>query len=157
MKKNILISFISILVFSTSCSKDDSLTSVTFEKQLEIDITRIEEYLDANNIEAEIHDSGIRFVTIQEGSGRNPISSNNVEVKYKGTLLNGTVFDENADGITFPLSSLISAWQIMIPEMNEGGKMTIYAPSVYCYGPRSQGSIPAFSSLIFEIELVSIN
>lgn len=135
------------------CKKDDGLSA---QEQFEIDLEMIDAYLDENDIQADVHESGIRYVTNVEGGGISPGVTDNVTVKYKGTLFDGTVFDQNPS-ISFNLSGLIPAWQIMIPEMNVGGKITMYAPSGYCYGTRGSGSIPPNTNLIFEVELLSVN
>jgi FKBP-type peptidyl-prolyl cis-trans isomerase len=84
-----------------------------------------------------------------------PTICSNVVVKYKGTLTNGTKFDENTTGISFPLSNLIIGWQEGIPLISIGGKITLYLPPSLGYGAVAQQNIPANSILIFDIELVS--
>lgn len=128
----------------------------SFEEQLAIDTEIIDTYLTLNRIDAETHESGIRYVTTVEGDGISPTADDNIQIKYKGTYMDDTVFDESTVGATFPLSGLIDAWKIMLPIMKEGGEMIIYAPSGYCYGPNNVGTIPPNSILIFEIELVAI-
>jgi len=125
--------------------------------QLDADISIIDELLLEKSINAEINESGIRYVTLTEGSGNSPISTSLVTVKYKGIFLDGKVFDQNTLGVQFPLSNLIEAWKIMVPTMKEGGKIKIYAPSKFCYGTQGNSSIPPNTSLVFEIELVSFN
>ena len=160
MKRNVFYFLLLSIICLCSCESNDNtistLKAVPFEEQLDIDILAIEAYLNSNSIVTETHNSGIRFVTTEEGQGPNPSNNNMVKVKYKGQLLDGTVFDENSDGVSFVLEGLIVAWQLMIPEMKEGGKMTIYAPSVYCYGFNGRGSIPSNANLIFDIELISV-
>lgn len=157
MKKSItLLSIFAISIFM-SCKNDDGAV-LTFDEQLAIDIEKIDEYLDNNNITAEEDESGIRFVVERTGDGESPTASQSVIVKYKGSLLNGNQFDANELGINFDLSTLIESWRIMVPQMKEGGKITFYAPSGYCYGrigSSSQG-IPPNATLIFEVELVSL-
>jgi len=148
---------ISIVFLGISISCDTSFpTPVSFEDQLAIDLELIDEFLSENEIVAEKHESSIRFLLTEEGTGDNPRGTDDVKVKYTASLLNGQVVDSSEDGVTFQLSRLILAWQIMIPTMNEGGKMTIYAPSVYSYGNQGQGQIPPNANIIFDIELVEI-
>ncbi|MEQ8903758.1 FKBP-type peptidyl-prolyl cis-trans isomerase [Ekhidna sp.] len=126
------------------------------EDQLVVDESIIDEYLLEKNIEAEVHPSGIRYAVEEEGSGSSPTSQDDVQVKYIGRLLNDYVFDSNEIGVVFSLPNLIEAWQIMIPEMKEGGKIIIYSPSKYCYGTEGTQTIPPNAILVFEIELISI-
>lgn len=150
--KKLYIILVGLFVFA--CGDDDTVSA---EEQFSIDTELIDQYLMENDIDAKTHASGIRYVDDVVGGGISPTINDRVKVKYKGYLLDGTVFDENSQGFTFSLSRLIPAWQIMIPEMKVGGKMTIYAQSGYCYGTRGSGSIGPNESLIFEIELVSLN
>lgn len=129
---------------------------VNVEDQLGFDTELIDNYLVENEIEALQHESGIRYVVTEEGTGESPEANDVVNVKYEGRFLTGDVFDSNTSGVSFALANLIQAWKTMIPLMKEGGKMTIYAQSGYCYGIAGNGSIPANESLIFDIELVVV-
>lgn len=133
-------------LFSVSCSLED---------QGEVDQQKIEQYLADNSLQATRHESGIYYNISTPGTGANPSISSTVTVKYKGYLLNNNVFDQSVNGIQFPLSNLIPGWQIAIPLLKKGGKGTFYIPSQLGYGPSGQGSIPANSVLIFDIELVN--
>ena len=125
--------------------------------QAEKDQVLIEEYLADNNITAEDHESGLYYRIDNTGSGPMPTISDEVEVRYKGYLLDGTVFDQTQGNATieFPLSNLIPAWQIGIPLISSGGSIMLFCPSSLAYGNRRVGDIPANSVLIFEIDLVS--
>ncbi|MEO9871217.1 FKBP-type peptidyl-prolyl cis-trans isomerase [Ekhidna sp.] len=126
------------------------------EEQQSVDEAIIDEFLSESGIEAETHSSGIRFVTEVEGTGGTPASEDEVVVKYEGTVLSGAVFDSNDVGVQFALTNLIEAWQIMIPTMSEGGKIKIYTPSIYGYGPSGNQTIPPNTILVFEIELLEV-
>jgi FKBP-type peptidyl-prolyl cis-trans isomerase len=150
---------ISLIFVAISCSnKFDPLPpTLTFEEQLEADVERIDAYLAANDITAVEHESGIRYVMLVTGTGAAPTVTDDVKVKYEGRLFSGNVFDSNDTGITFNLTQLIEAWRITVPLLNEGGKMTVYAPSGYCYGTFGSGStIGPNANLIFDIELIEI-
>lgn len=135
-----------------SC-KDDSLTP---EEQLQADIAAIKDYLEANNLTADSTASGMRYIITKEGSGGHPSLQSSVTVRYKGYLLNGSVFDQTSgtQTVTFLLSNLIPGWQEGIPLLKRGGKGTFFLPSVLGYGPAGSGSIPPNTVLIFEIDLV---
>ncbi len=149
---------ISILFLGTtiSCLESSVTQPITFEDQLSKDLEIIDAYLAENEITAEVHSSDIRYVIDEEGTGDSPTATDSVKVIYEARLLEGNAVDSNVEGITFKLNQLILAWQIMIPLMSEGGKMTIYAPSVYCYGNVRRGAIPPNANLIFDIELVEV-
>lgn len=148
------------ITFLMSCGEDDPLS---FEAQLEKDIAEIEAYLDVNEIPAVEDDSGIFYVIESPGFGSSPTILNNVKITYEGRLFSGEVFDttegdpEREGGVVFNLGELIAAWQIMLPKLKEGGSMTIYAPSGYCYGRSAIGPLKANSNLIFEIDLLIVN
>jgi FKBP-type peptidyl-prolyl cis-trans isomerase len=138
----------SILLFSCS----------TKTNQPEIDDQLIKNYLVSKQLTATKDASGIYYITTTVGTGTAPTSASTVEVKYIGSLMNGTVFDQTATDktLTYALSGLIKGWQIGIPLMKVGGKATFYIPSGLGYGSRGIGSIPPNSVLIFDIELISV-
>jgi len=148
------------LALLLGCSTDNVLT---YEEQLKKDITTIDKYLEKNAIENVTEDiSGLRLVIHQAGSGLFPVPTSKLTVKYVGTLLNGSVFDEsnlNSSGLPqpfqTPLSGLIEGWQIAFYKyIAKGGKATLYVPSGLAYGRNAVGGVPANSNLIFEIELI---
>ncbi|MGK7392097.1 MAG: FKBP-type peptidyl-prolyl cis-trans isomerase [Candidatus Cyclobacteriaceae bacterium M2_1C_046] len=142
--------FSAMVVFS-SCDEDQT--------QLEQDIEAIDNYLAENNLDAEVHTSGLRYKIITMGAGESPTLARTVEVSYEGKLMSdGTVFDATPEGETrsFQLSQLIEGWRIGLPLIKEGGKIILYIPSTYGYGSYGTGTIPANSNLIFTIDLVSV-
>jgi FKBP-type peptidyl-prolyl cis-trans isomerase len=138
-----------ILVLS-SCLKENN--------QPEADDQLIVNYLSANKLTATKDPSGLYYIMNVAGTGTAPTATSTVEVKYKGSLINGTVFDQTASDKTFTyaLSGLILGWQIGIPLMKEGGKATLFIPSRLGYGSQNLGTIPPNSVLIFEIELIDV-
>lgn len=102
--------------------------------------------------------SGLQYEVITEGTGAVPTAADEVTVYYSGKLLDGTVFDATKPGspISFGLSGVIPGWTEGLQLMKEGGKNIFYIPSELAYGDRPIGPIPAGSTLIFEVELVSI-
>jgi len=104
--------------------------------------------------------SGIQYEVLREGTGARPTSpEDSVTVNYKGTLLNGTVFDNSYDRgqpITFPLNGVIKGWTEGVQLMNVGSKYKFYIPYTLAYGPSDYGPIPGGSMLIFEIELLDV-
>lgn len=103
--------------------------------------------------------SGLQYEIIKQGSGDKPTVANKVETHYHGTLLDGTIFDSSVDRgqpATFGLSQVIKGWTEILQLMPVGSKWRVYIPFDLAYGARAQGKIPAFSTLIFEIELLAI-
>lgn len=123
--------------------------------QFAADTIIIESYLTKNGINALVDSSGIRYTVNKTGSGPSPELGNIVDVAFEGRFLRGGVFDQSANS-TFSLSGLIQAWQIMIPQMEVGEKITIYAPSALCYGTQGNQGIPPNTVLSFDIELLGI-
>lgn len=104
-------------------------------------------------------ESGLQYKIIEQGAGVAPQPQDTVEVHYKGTLLDGTVFDSSYDrGETakFPLNAVIKGWSEGLTYLQEGGKIELFIPAELGYGSRGYGNIPANSTLIFEVELLKV-
>ncbi len=97
----------------------------------------------------------------ERGAGiSQPSLSSVVSVFYKGSLIDGTIFDstlENPYPEAMRLRELIVGWQIALQQMVVGDRWEIFIPYNVGYGDRGVDNIPAFSTLIFEIELVGVN
>ncbi|WP_407403659.1 FKBP-type peptidyl-prolyl cis-trans isomerase [Chryseobacterium sp.] len=106
--------------------------------------------------------SGLQYEVVQEGDGKTmPKASDIVQVKYTGKLLDGTVFDSTdkngGQPMDINLGSVIKGWTEGIQLMSKGAKYRFYIPSDLAYGDQGAGgAIPAGSTLIFDVELVSI-
>jgi len=124
-----------------------------------------EKFLEENkkNKDVVVLPSGLQYKIIKKGNGQKPSLEDNVLVHYKGTLLNGKEFDSsyNHDGgepITISLGNVIKGWQEAVTLMPVGSKWQIFVPPALAYGERANGpDITPFSTLIFDIELISIN
>lgn len=93
------------------------------------------------------------------GRGESPTAADTVTVNYEGTFIDGEVFDssfERGTPATFPLSGLITAWEMAIPQMRVGETIELAAPASLAYGPRGRGPIPGGATLVFKVELISI-
>ena len=105
--------------------------------------------------------SGLQYQVLTEGQGAKPVASDEVTVHYHGTLIDGTVFDSSVDRgqpATFPVGGVIQGWVEALQLMNVGSKYKLFIPSNLAYGERGAGgSIGPNETLIFEVELLSIN
>tara|TARA_B100001123_G_scaffold125867_2_gene146610 strand:+ start:1820 stop:2518 length:699 start_codon:yes stop_codon:yes gene_type:complete len=104
--------------------------------------------------------SGLQYKVIGAGSGNSPSATDKVTVHYRGTLLDGSEFDSSYkrnEPATFPLNGVIKGWTEGLQLMKTGGKWEFYIPAGLAYGDRDNVNIPAGSTLIFEVELLSIN
>jgi FKBP-type peptidyl-prolyl cis-trans isomerase FklB len=104
--------------------------------------------------------SGIQYKVIKEGNGESPSIDDTVVAHYRGTLIDGTVFDSSykrGEPATFPLSNVIQGWQEILPLMKVGSKWEVFIPSEMAYGAKGAGAnIGPNETLIFEIELKDI-
>ncbi len=103
--------------------------------------------------------SGLQYEVLKMGKGKKPIATDNVKVHYHGTLIDGTVFDSSVDRgepITFGLTQVIAGWTEALQLMPVGSKFKLYIPQQLGYGSQQAGSIPPYSTLIFEVELLGI-
>ncbi|MDX8409124.1 MAG: FKBP-type peptidyl-prolyl cis-trans isomerase [Mariprofundales bacterium] len=105
-------------------------------------------------------DSGLQYLILTEGDGATPKASDTVKVNYKGTLIDGTVFDSSYDRgepISFPLNGVIKGWTEGLQLTKVGGKIRLFLPSDLAYGKRGAGGkIGPDSTLIFDVELLGI-
>ena len=104
--------------------------------------------------------SGLQSQVLREGNGKSPKANDTVQCHYEGTLIDGTKFDSSYDRgqtATFPLNQVIAGWTEGLQLMKEGGKYRFFIPYELGYGERGAGaSIPPFSTLVFDVELVSV-
>ena len=104
--------------------------------------------------------SGLQYIVLKEGEGDKPKASSVVTVHYEGSLLNGKIFDSsykrNAPA-TFGVQQVIAGWTEALQLMTTGSKWRLFIPSSIGYGARGAGgSIPPYSTLIFDVELLSV-
>ena len=103
--------------------------------------------------------SGLQYKMIKEGKGPQPGPTSLVEVHYKGTLINGKEFDSsykrNQTAI-FGLHQVIPGWTEGLQLMKEGATYQFFIPSRLAYGNQASSSIPAGSTLIFQVELIKV-
>lgn len=103
--------------------------------------------------------SGLQYEILEAGDGAKPTVDDSVTTHYEGTLVDGTVFDssyERGQPATFPLKGVIRGWTEGLQLMKTGAKWKFFIPPNLAYGPQGRPSIPGNSTLIFIVELVSI-
>ncbi len=103
--------------------------------------------------------NGLQYKIIREGTGAKPKETDNVEVMYHGTLVDGTVFDsakERGEPVTFPVNGVIKGFAEALMLMNEGSLWKVYIPAELAYGDSATGGIKPNSVLIFEIDLLKV-
>lgn len=105
--------------------------------------------------------SGLQYKVITSGKGKSPQATDKVTVHYRGSLLDGTVFDESysrGEPIEYPANGFIKGWTEALQLMKEGDKWMLYIPSELAYGEAGApaAKIGPNSTLIFEIELLKV-
>ena len=104
--------------------------------------------------------SVLQYKILKKGKGKSPQATDSVSVNYRGTLVDGTEFDNSykrGQPATFPVNGVIRGWTEALQLMNEGSKWELVIPSELAYGPSGRPGIPPNSTLIFEVELISVN
>lgn len=105
--------------------------------------------------------SGLQYEVIKMGEGPKPSLNDQVTVHYEGRLLNGKVFDSSikrGQPATFGVTQVIQGWVEALQLMPTGSKWRLFVPYDLAYGERGAGQdIGPFETLVFEVELVSVN
>ena len=104
--------------------------------------------------------SGLQYVVLAPGKGKHPKITDMVTVHYRGTLTDGREFDSSytrGKTATLPLNRVVKGWSEGVQLLRPGGKIRLFIPPELAYGDRTIGQIAVGSTLIFEVELISIN
>ena len=135
------------------------MESVSSEKNL----AEGREFLEKNKVRKGVTttESGLQYEVLVEGDGPRPTDTDTVTVHYKGSLIDGTVFEssvERGEPATFAINQVIPGWTEVLKLMPVGSKWKVYLPTELAYGanPRQGGKIQPNMALIFEIELLGI-
>jgi len=102
---------------------------------------------------------GLQYLVLTNGTGATPSGSDKVSVNYKGTLIDGTEFDSSykrGQPSSFPVGGVIRGWTEALQKMSVGSKWKLFIPAELAYGENGRPGIPPNSTLIFEIELLSV-
>ncbi|AJA44205.1 FKBP-type peptidyl-prolyl cis-trans isomerase FklB [Frischella perrara] len=129
------------------------------EKAAQAGIDFLKENLTKDGVKST--ESGLQYSILKEGDGKIPAATDTVRVHYTGKLIDGTVFDssvERGQPAEFPVNGVIRGWVEALQLMPVGSKWRLYIPQELAYGSQGAGaSIPPFSTLIFDVELLAIN
>jgi FKBP-type peptidyl-prolyl cis-trans isomerase FkpA len=167
MKKIFALPAIALVVFA-SCSKKENTCGFTASTVVApvSEQQALQDSLTAHGIQATRDSVGFFYTINEPGSG--PTVANlcsTVAVFYKGSFLNGKIFDSTATGIPsiFQVGQVIPGWQKAIPLIAKGGDITLYIPPSLAYGTRNVVNpntgdtiIPANSNLVFRVALADI-
>jgi len=134
------------------------------QKQMEIaqqNLAAGEAFLAENKKNADVTEtaSGLQYKVLTKGTGVQPKATDSVVVHYRGTFIDGTEFDSSygrGEPMTISLQQVIPAWQEVVPMMPVGSKWQVFIPSKLGYGEMPSGPIAPNSTLIFDVELLSI-
>jgi FKBP-type peptidyl-prolyl cis-trans isomerase len=97
--------------------------------------------------------SGLQYKVLEAGEGGKPTDADVALVSYKGTLRDGTVFDQN-ERTPMPVSQVVPGFSEGLKQMQKGGKYRLWIRPELGYGARATGPIPANSLLVFDVELI---
>ena len=122
-----------------------------------LNLAKEKDFLAKNALKANVDTtaSGLQYTIIAAGADEKIQPQDTVWVNYKGTLLDGTVFDEN-DSTEFVANRVIRGWTEGLGLLGEGGKATLYIPAELAYGSRGNRNIEPNSTLIFDVEVLKV-
>jgi FKBP-type peptidyl-prolyl cis-trans isomerase FklB len=118
-------------------------------------------FLDSNKSQAGVVTlpSGLQYRVVKEGTGAKPALTDKVKVHYKGSLINGKVFDSSigrGEPLTIGVNEVIAGWTEALQLMPVGSKWELFIPSDLGYGDGGQGEIQPGATLLFDVELLEI-
>jgi formylglycine-generating enzyme required for sulfatase activity/serine/threonine protein kinase/FKBP-type peptidyl-prolyl cis-trans isomerase len=146
----------------TTAPREDATTAAP--SIAETNRTKEQRFLTANKTKEGIktRSSGLQYLILEDGKGKRPGVNDSVTIHYKGTLLNGQIFDDGAARPAPPkslsLKQVIPGWREALQLMKEGSTWRVFIPSDLAYGSRGtpNGAIGPNQMLIFEIELLKV-
>lgn len=145
--------------------KREAIKQEKDKKQEEINQANIKKSMEFLTINAtkdgvKTTSSGLQYKVLQEGNGEIATKDDEVEVKYEGKLIDGTIFDSsyerNPQTTKFRPTQVIKGWTEALTMMPEGSIWELYIPYTLAYGERGAGKIPPYSTLIFKVELIKV-
>lgn len=170
MRRDLIIKlFAPVLVVMVLFSCDDGSDNLDKEKELRL----LKQYLEANNITVEPESSGLYYIPSAEGGGTSPGINDWVVIRYTARLINDRIFDTTDESTAvsnniYSSSVLYGDKRMEIQQMGlmgvreglslmkEGGQATLIIPSFIGYGSEGMGSVPGYTTLVYDIELVKV-
>ena len=158
--KLVMGAILAIIVFSigfVACEREDEYTANLIKKEID----DREAYLKKMGIPIDTNmASGLYYFETKAGAGIQPVAGDKVKVHYIGKFLNGAIFDSSYDRnqpieFTLGVGKVIPGWDEAIALMKEGGTANLIIPSNLAYGATGYGSIPPYTTLIFDVELIN--
>lgn len=158
----------SMLTFEVKLDKIKNKEELMEEQKVMMELRKSEEaktiakYIADNNITAQPTATGLFYIEKVKGKGKQVVAGDTVMVNYKGMFMDGNMFDTSERAgkpVEFPIGvgAVIKGWDEGIPMMNVGGKAMLLIPSSIAYGEMGAGqTIPPFSPLLFEVEVVGV-
>lgn len=141
---------IALIALLGSCDTYSEEDKAGFDK-------KIVAYLSKKDAKCIKSPSGLHYEIIEPGEGALIKYKDKVSFTYKGTLLNGKMFADQSEPVTFEVSQLIGCWKEIMLNLKPGGKAFLVAPPQLGYGDHPLPDIPKNSILIFEMEVVDVN
>ncbi|MBR6027202.1 MAG: FKBP-type peptidyl-prolyl cis-trans isomerase [Neisseriaceae bacterium] len=162
MKKTIFTAIASTLLTLTACNMEANNGFKNPDKEALEQIPQAQDMQTSqqdNGVNVITTSSGLQYIVKKEGNGKKPNIDSTVNVRYVGSLNDGTVFDatQGEETATFPLNTVIKGWQEGLQLMSEGSHYLLIIPPHLGYGENSvDGKIPPNSTLFFEVELLGV-
>ena len=153
--------FFLVFLSTFSCVDENVVVTRTKQEQLELDLTRIQGYINENNLTGfSSTEKGLYYKIMEAGNTTFPANGDTLSVEYIGELLDGSEFDRSNTDQPFEFilgqGQVIEGWEIGLSKIDEGGSGILIIPSGLGYASANTSSIPENSVLIFRIDLINI-
>jgi len=160
LKPGSLITFKVKLKNFTPKSVFDSLSRARDIELRQQEFMKIESFLEKNKMDVMPTENGAYMVSSKTGTGDFPVKGDTVLVNYTGRTLDGTIFDRSMENKPFQFvlgtNMVIQGWEECIPLLNKGSVARMVIPSDLGYGGKEYGTLPAYATLVFDVEIVDI-
>jgi FKBP-type peptidyl-prolyl cis-trans isomerase len=150
--------FLLLVVIAVGCN--ETAVTLTADEQLVYDVNIIDQYLAENSVNAVKHESGIRYVITETGTGPTPTKDNCVKYHYAVSFLyEPEAFQRSrSEAFKIPMKNQITGMQIGLKQFPVGSKGSIYIPSGLAYGPNpGVSAMPRNAILRYDIEVLSVS
>jgi FKBP-type peptidyl-prolyl cis-trans isomerase FkpA len=153
----LILCLVGALLFLGSCAKKNGGCSIKSDSTAAplVEQDSLKSFIDSAGIAASLDPRGFYYAIINPGMGSRPGPCSQITVSYKGTLVNGSVFDQQQNFVT-TMNRLIDGWQEGITLIETGGEIMLYLPPTLGYGSSGNNDIPPNSILIFDITLLHV-